>query len=430
MIRMLPAIAMQAIVVRAQAVLAAAVFVVVSGPVMAGGQSEADFTALKAAVQADLDRLRVQIGFPGATAAFVLPDGKIAVFATGLADPARKIPMTSAGRIMSGSIGKTFVAALTLALVNEGKLDLDDKISKWLGNEPWFSRLSNGDAITLRMLLNHTSGIPDYVYSSRFAEASSALFADPDKHPGPLDLIRYSLDEEALFEPGTQYTYSDTDYLLAGLILEKASGENYYQAIIKRFLYPHQLTRTAPSPGRYHPGLVQGHTAADNLFNLPGGLSLNEGVWHLDPGFEWTGGGLVTNVRDLARWGSLLYSGRAMEGDYLEQMLAQPPAGVTYVDYLLAPPRTDAEKTHGRGYYGLAVSVSGTGDNLNYGHCGWFPGYLSTFAYYPASGVTVAFQMNTDLGGLDKNIEGAGRALETARQTLITTILSSSLMKK
>jgi len=378
-------------------------------------------------VQKDLDNLRNQIGFPGATAAFLLPDGRIFEFATGMADPARNISMSRDSRIMSGSIGKTFVAALALALVNEGKLDLDDKISRWLGDEPWFDRLSNGDAITLRMLLDHTSGIPDYVYSSRFAEASTTLFADPDSHPGPLDLIRYSLDEPALFEPGTQYTYSDTDYLLAGLVLEKASGEDYYQAIIKRFLYPHQLTRTAPSSGRYHPGLVQGHTAKDNLFNLPDGLSLDAGLWNVDPGFEWTGGGLVTNVRDLVRWASLLYSGRAMDGDYLDQLLARPPEGVKYVDYLLAPPRTEDEKINGRGYYGLAVSVSGEGENLNYGHCGWFPGYLSTFAYYPASGVAVAFQMNTDLGGLDKNIEGAGRTLEMARQTLITTILSSSI---
>lgn len=412
---------------RSIAILASMLCIVVAGPAMAQGTAGAEFMSLKQSVQADLDRLRGEIGFPGATAAFMLPDGRVAEFATGLADQAREIPMNTDGRIMSGSIGKTFVAALALALVNEGKLDLDDRISKWLGDESWFARLGNGEAITLRMLLNHTSGIPDYVYSPRFAKASAALFSDPDRHPKPLDLIRYSLDEAALFEPGTQYTYSDTDYLLAGLVLEKASGEDYYQAIIKRFLYPHELTRTAPSPGRYHPGLVQGHTAPDNLFNLPDGLSLNAGLWNVDPGFEWTGGGLVTNVRDLVRWASLLYSGQAMEGDYLSQLLAPPPAGVAYVDYLLAPPRTDAEKINGRGHYGLAVSVTSDGGTLSYGHCGWFPGYLSTFAYYPASGVAVAFQMNTDLGGLDKNIEGAGRTLEMARQTLITTILSSSI---
>lgn len=412
------------------AILTFAVSALFINVAMAGGQNQHALTTLEAAVQKDLDNLRNQIGFPGATAAYFLPDGRIVEFATGEADPARNISMSRDSRIMSGSIGKTFVAALALALANEGKLDLDDRISRWLGDEPWFERLSNGDSITLRQLLNHTSGIPDYVYSSRFAEASSTLFADPDKHPGPLDLIHYSLDEPALFKPGTEYLYSDTDYLLAGLVLEKAGGEDYYQAIIKRFLYPHQLTRTAPSSGRYHPGLVQGHTAPDNLFNLPGGLSLDAGVWKLDPGFEWTGGGLVTNVRDLVRWASLLYSGRAMEGDYLDQLLAPPPAGVVYVDYLLAPPRTDAEKANGRGYYGLAVSVSGEGDRLNYGHSGWFPGYLSTVAYYPGSGIAVAFQMNTDLGGLDKNIEGAGKALEMVRDTLITTILSFSEITK
>lgn len=396
---------------------------------MAGGRTDDDFIALKAKFQAALERLQKDIGFPGATAAFILPDGRAEVFAIGWADPVRKFPMTPETRIMSGSIGKTFVAALALSLAEEGVLHLDDKIAKWLGDEPWFSGLANGSDITLRMLLNHTSGIPDYVFSSRFTKDSAELFADPDHRPSPLELIAYSLNEPALFAPGTQYAYSDTDYLLVGLILEKASKENYYHAIVQKFLYPLQLTRTSPSPGRYHPGLPQGHTTAKNFFKLPQGLSLDSGLWNIDPGVEWTGGGLVTNVRDLVYWAFALYRGRAMEGSYLDDLLAPPAPGVKYFDYFLAPPLSNAKKVSRKnGYYGLAVSVSGSGKELSYGHSGWFPGYLSTMAYYPELKVAIAFQMNTDLGGLDKDMELAGRTLANVRHTFITTLMSSDLV--
>ncbi|MDE2976133.1 MAG: serine hydrolase, partial [Acidobacteriota bacterium] len=93
--------------------------------------------------QARLDELRAELGFIGATAAFVLPDGSEGVAATGYADPDNDLPMTPEHRMPAGSIGKTIAAATALSMVNEGLLGLDDLASRWLGDEPWWTRLPN-----------------------------------------------------------------------------------------------------------------------------------------------------------------------------------------------------------------------------------------------------------------------------------------------
>src|SRR5215212_7254162 len=123
------------------------------------------------AVQAKLDEARARLNFPGATAGFVLPDGRSASVATGLSDLEAKTPLKPSDRMPAGSVGKTFVAAVALQLVQEGKLSLDGRLAELLGGEKWFARLPNSDALTLRMLLNHSSGIPNHVEDERFLKA-------------------------------------------------------------------------------------------------------------------------------------------------------------------------------------------------------------------------------------------------------------------
>jgi D-alanyl-D-alanine carboxypeptidase len=120
------------------------------------------------AVQSKLDEARAASKFPGATAAFVLPDGRFASASTGLADLGASKLLAPTDRMPAGSVGKTFVAAVTLLLVEEGKLRLDDKLELLLGGEKWFARLPNAKELTLRVLLNHSSGIPNHVEDSGF----------------------------------------------------------------------------------------------------------------------------------------------------------------------------------------------------------------------------------------------------------------------
>jgi D-alanyl-D-alanine carboxypeptidase len=221
-----------------------------------------------------LDSLRMQYGFPGATAAYVLPDGRIVSASTGIADKEAGVLMTSDSRMLIASIGKTFVGALAAVLADERAIQLDAPLSVYLGNKPWFHRLPNANEITLRQLLNHTSGLPDHVYMVEFADDVAQKWAEPENYFTNEKLVQYILDQPALFEPGKGWSYSDTGYILAGMAIEAATGQELFTMIEDRFLKPFKLHNTSPSDNRLLPGLVPGYT----------GLGENAGVSGKDHG--------------------------------------------------------------------------------------------------------------------------------------------------
>lgn len=355
-------------------------------------------------LQSTLDSLRAEPGFPGATAAYVLADGTSGIVATGKADVEAGIPMTERSRMLAGSIGKTFVAAAVVALANEGVLDLDARISRWLGDRAWYPRLPNHDRITVRHLLTHTSGLPDHVYTEAFAEALSTRWRNPGNPFTPEELIAFVLDRPPLFAPGEGWAYSDTGYLLLGLIIEAATGRTYELEIRERFLEPLDLSRTEAADRRDLPGLAAGYTAQDNPLGLPHKTTAPSGEMRWHPGIEGAGGGLVSNALDLALWGKALFEGRAMEGPYLTELLSSVPVSDASPDV----------------HYGAGVAIHRrTPFGPSYGHAGWIPGYTSSLRYYPDYGVAVAFQVNTDIGFID----GATRAMEEMEERLADVVM-------
>lgn len=346
--------------------------------------------ALKSRFQSELETLHDQYQFPGATAAYILPDGTVEVIATGLADVEFEIPMTPQSRMLAASIGKTFVGATVVALAQEGVLSLDDPISKWLGDRPWFSRLPNHDMITLRQLLTHTSGIANHVDVEPFIQAFRENWRATTNPFQPEALIAFVLDRPPLFKAGEGWCYSDTGYLLVGLIIEAVTGHSYYEEVTRRFLVPLSLTLTTPSDRLELPGLATGYLAPDNDFGLPSKTTLRPGVMAWHPGLEWTGGGLVSNPKDLVVWAKALFEGRAMDGRYLETLLQSVP---------ISEDVTDTR-------YGIAVAIHEDGHmGPTYGHGGWIPGYCSSLRYYPRYGVAIAFQINTDIGSFDDSTQ-------------------------
>lgn len=336
--------------------------------------------------QLTLDAMQKQHGFPGATAAYVLADGTVGVAATGLADIESATAMTVNSRMLAASIGKTFVGATAVALAREGTLDLDIPVSRWLGELKWFSRLPNHDTITLRHLLTHSSGLPDHVHLKRFARDVSRKWRENVNPFAPEDLIHFVLDLPPLFEAGKGWTYSDTGYILIGLVIEKATEGNYYNELEERFIKPLGLTLTAPSDSRVLPGLAAGYMATDNAFGFPRKTVTADGAMAWHPALEWTGGGLVSNSRDLVVWGKALFEAKAMTGPYLAELLSSVPVSADTPDI----------------QYGLGVAIYRTGPfGQVYGHGGWIPGYSSSLRYYPDHGVAIAFQINTDIGAVD-----------------------------
>ena len=327
-----------------------------------------------------LDELREELGFIGATAAFVLPDGSEGSVATGHADPEHDVAMTPEHRMPAGSIGKTIAAATALSMVNEGLLGLDDPASRWLGGEPWWTRLPNHETMTLRHLLSHSSGLTDHVYDDAWRREARArrdgANADPDSWFRPRELVQFILDKEPLFPAGEGYAYTDTGFIVAGLMLEAASGDSYYDEARRRVLDRHDLPRTAEQLGRSFAGLAPGHLGEDNAFALPAKAAEGD-LMAFNPRTEWAGGGYVSNSRDLARWAKILYEGKALDGPYLEEMLNSGYRG------------EDADATYGLGVY---RADSPHGELV--GHGGWFPGWRSTMYYHRDSGIAVAVQFN------------------------------------
>ncbi len=336
--------------------------------------------------RAALDSLQLEIGFPGATAAFILPDGSVRGLSTGLADLENAEVMIPEHRMLAGSVGKMFVAGVVLDLVCTGVLDLDVSIAKYLGDEPWFRRLPHGREITLRQLLSHTAGVADHLAQPDFQAAIAEMVAagqepggDPDRCLSHSEILAYILDAPEPETWGERVAYADAHYILVGLIIEKVTDGFFYDEARRRLLVPLNLPRTTPSDHRQLPGLAAGYAALDNPFGITGKVA-SEGVMNHNPALEWTGGGFATNPQDLVRWAQLFYTGEALPCDYVDEVIAQTP--------------WDPES--GYEAYGLATIIHTSPVGCWYGHSGWYPGYHSLVAYYPDQSFAVAVQINRD----------------------------------
>lgn len=339
-----------------------------------------DVPVLRQKLQAQLDEWHKTGKFAGATLGVCLADGNCFALATGLSNLETKTPMKADDLMMAGSVGKTYAAAVAMQLIKEGKINLDDKIEKYLGKETWFSRLPNAKDITVRQLMNHTSGLVRYEFKETFAKD---LAANPDKVWKPEELISYLFDEKAAFEAGKGWDYSDTNFIVLGMIMEKATDNKFYDLAQSRVIKPHNFKRTIQQDRREIKGLVQGYAGDKNPFGKFD-LVIQDGKYAINPQFEWTGGGWVTSADDLARWAKIMYEGKAFAPELLSQMLDGVPAPLL------------GKETK----YGLGAIIRPTVAGVSYGHSGFFPGYRADMMYFPDRKVSVAVQMNSSAAGV------------------------------
>jgi D-alanyl-D-alanine carboxypeptidase len=308
-----------------------------------------------------------------------LPDGRVLGLASGMSDTARRTPLEPDDLLLAGSVGKTFFAALALSLVQEGGLSLDAPISTWLGSEPWFARLPNGAAITVRMLMNHTSGLVRYEFKETFTRD---LTATPDRFWRPEELVAYLLGETAPFEAGKGWDYSDTNYIVLAMILERITGTPAYAEIRRRFLDPHGLREIVPSISRVIPGLAQSYAGLPNPFGGRDEMLDAKGRLAINPQFEWAGGGFATSAPALAHWAKVYYEGKVVDSVMVARAIADA-----------VPARLGPEVR-----YGLGVIVWPGADGPVVGHSGFFPGSLTEMRYFTAGRFAVALQLNTSNG--------------------------------
>ncbi|MFE1200462.1 serine hydrolase domain-containing protein [Streptomyces sp. NPDC058762] len=277
--------------------------------------------ALKAAV-AD--------GVPGVTA--TARDGHRTWSRTeGVGDLGTGEPRSERDRYRVGSITKTFVATVVLQLEAEGRLSLDDTVDEWLpgvveGNG------NHGDRITLRQLLNHTSGIYNYTADEEFARthfARDGFLQHRYDTVTPRQLVAIATAHEPDFAPGADWKYSNTNYILAGMVIEEATGHPYAEEVRRRIIDPLKLRATSVPGTRI--GLPRPSSRAySKLAESATGPTYD--VTRLNPSMAGSAGEMISDSADLNRFYTALLRGRLLPAKQLAEMTTTVPAmpGASY----------------------------------------------------------------------------------------------------
>lgn len=324
------------------------------------------------ALQQTLDRAIWRYAIPGATMAVVRRDGSLWTAAAGYANLSTRAPMTSGALFRMGSNTKTFVATAVLQLVDAGKLSLDAPINTWLASEMRaYLPAYDGSRITVRHLLNHTSGIYNFTLDANWG---NAFIYEPDKRYFPQELLLLANAGAGSRNAPVfgQFSYSNTNYVLLGLLLKKAGGSVYEDTIRQAVTQPLGLGETTvPRIGDAEPpaGTARGYYEDGET-----SLLFDETV--KDPSTVWASGNMITDIDDLARWA--LATGR---GALISP--AMQAARRTYV-----PMTSNLE-------YGLGVVRDRTANLI--GHQGGMIGYTSQTYYVVDEDAAIAFFYNRTL---------------------------------
>lgn len=337
-----------------------------------------DIEKVKTRLQTAFDELYEQSKFPGGSASIVLPSGETITVVAGMADQEEKTAMKPSDRLMSASIGKTYVAGMAVSLILDGKLSLDDKVAEHLGENEWYDKIPNGEDITVAHLMRHQSGLPRYVFAR---QVWTDALDNPDMEWETGSQLEYIYDRKPVHKAGEGWAYSDTNYILLGLILEKLAQKPMYDFVKEEFLEPNQLHDTIPNDRREMPGLIQGYSSIFKPLGMPE-KTLEDGKFVFNPKMEWCGGGFLSTSADLAKWAHVYFSGSVIDGDYVD---------------LLANDAVDCGRMLGRNSkYGLGVIVRESNLGQSLGHDGGFPGYTSTMCYYQDKKIAASLMVNTD----------------------------------
>ncbi|GHC42788.1 serine hydrolase domain-containing protein [Streptomyces flavofungini] len=317
------------------------------------------------ATQRAMDRA-VASGVPGVTGQAVDPYGQW-TGTSGIGDLRTRASRGAYDHFRVGSITKTFTAVVLLQLAAEGKVGLDDTVGEWLPGVVE-GHGHDGDRITVRQLLNHTSGIYDYLADPEFQRAyfSPEFMRHRFDTRPPEHWVRLAMRHRPQFPPGTAWGYSNTNYLLAGMIVERATGHSYADEIRARVIEPLGLRHTSV-PGT-RPTLPRPSSRAySKLFAES--RSTTYDVTELNPSEAGAAGEMISSSADLNRFYRALLDGRLLPDEQLSEMKETVPAtdlgpGVGYGLGLMRLKLScgTAVWGHGGGIQGSQSEAMATGD--------------------------------------------------------------------
>jgi D-alanyl-D-alanine carboxypeptidase len=340
-----------------------------AGTTTTGGIEQASEADLDAALEKSFE----ESDAPGVVAAVQTPEYTW-VGALGVADRASKEPMTPDVHHRIGSVTKTFTATLLLQAADEGLLSLDDKIDQYVEGVP------NGDKITLGQMADMTSGIASYTEDDRWVDEWSS---DRDRVWKPEELAQIGIKESPLFDPGKEWFYSNTNYVLIGLVLEKVTGKPIGDLYREQIIEPLDLKNTSfpePADSSIPEPHAQGYT-------LQGESSGREPIDSTDwsTSEAWTAGQMISTADDLLVYGRALGTGEGLLSP--EQQSERLDSFVSDVPPLNQPP------LKGDLAYGFGLGK----DHGWVGHNGEIPGYNTYLFYHPEIDAVVAVEVNSDI---------------------------------
>ena len=286
----------------------------------------------------------------------------------GVADPSTGAPMTTDIYQRVGSITKPFTGTLTLQLAAEGKLSLDDKISKYVDGVP------RGDEVTIRMLADMSSSVTSYTKDPAWQKI---FFSEPDRVWKPEELLKAGLGLKPQdFAPGTAFDYSNTNTILLGFVIEKVTGKSFQDVLAEKILAPLGLTHTIfpagsaafPDPHAQGFTLQGGHGTPENPANTTN--------WN--PSWGWTAGELISSAQDLLKFGRAEATGAGLvpAKDQIERL--------TSFREFNGP---------GNGGYGIGWGCQ----NGWVGHAGELPVYNTSMFYSTKDDTTIITMVNSDI---------------------------------
>jgi len=332
---------------------------------------------VKAQLQDELDGLVLSDSLPGVCLSVVFNDDHQIHISSGYSNVKTKKEMLPQSRMMSGSTGKLLFASLVLKLVQSDSLSLNARVEEYMEAYPWYKAFPNADRITVRQLLNHTSGLQRHLFQD---ELLDRIAMNPGTLIPPVEAVQYLCGTEAVHEPGRGWSYSDANYILLGLIYEHITERDIYEDVHRLIFRPAGIADTTPSVTREMDGLVQGYIGTFNPFGIAAEALDARGMMKVHPGIEWTGGGYVTTTGDLAK--AIRY---IFESSMLTDSIKHARTSAVSIE--------SGRPAHSG--YGMGTFVWDKG-RQSYGHYGFFPGYVSYVEYDPTDQYSLAIQINHD----------------------------------
>ena len=311
----------------------------------------------------------VEAGYPAVLAAVTDSKGESAGVAVGKGnlETGQAPPMD--GEVRIGSNTKTFVAVVVMQMVQEGKVGLDEPIETYLPGLIKGEGI-DGSRITVRQLLQHTSGLPEYTDTT---PGSGDIFQVKDHYIPPRDLLDTALGKPAQFEPGAQWKYTNTNYIVLGMLIERVSqrpvGEQIDERIVKKLGLSHTYF---PAPGDRS---IKGTHPQGYHLSAEGKL---EDITEMDPVWGWAAGAMVSTPSELNTFFQAVFDGRLLTQSSIDEM----KNGAVDASSYLGP-----GTVYGLGLIGRSLSCGGT----SWGHGGTIHGYQTDNAVGPdGTAVTVA----------------------------------------